>query len=202
VDISIDRSGNTWQGQKNALKVGLLKGSDHILIMQDDILPCADFLLAVNKIVQLFPDSPITYFSPREVVSKSLKLKKTFCQIKHFQYAQAYTMPRWMVLDYLKFQERHVRPDLMADDTRMAIYFFAKKINIIATAPSLVQHLCWDSSTTTKEKGNIPNFKMHMRTTSSFIGLEKSALDIDWTIPQKMLSDSEGDIDMFRRYIL
>lgn len=203
VNVITDDSGNTWSGCRKALEKGIESGADHILILQDDILVCKDFTSAVEKITSLHKESFISFFSPSPLVSETLNHKHHYCTIKRFAYAQAYSLPRQMAIDLLQFHDERVVKSLTVDDTRIAIYLMLHDIPVLVTAPNLVQHLCWDSSTTNREKGNFPTYKLNRRTTSAFIGLERSALEIDWTQPfNPRFTNEQGRVEAFNRYLL
>jgi len=156
--------------------------ADHLLVFQDDILPCLDIIATANQLIELRPDKFISMFSAYEVVEEALRQKKHWATIDRAYGLCAYIIPRKMVLGYLEFQHR-INDQIRADDVRLSVYLSHINELIYLTAPSLVEHICWDRSTQNHEKVNMGNIKY--RLAWKYLGYEESGLSIDWTFGLK-----------------
>jgi len=199
--VFTDDSGSSWGGLK-----GLIESVDsdptHVLVIQDDVIVCKYFLQTVEKIVELHPKQTISFFSPYQEVEKAIRRRQSFIQVGVFYYAQAYVMPTDKIRDFYEFSVKHISQKITQDDRRLAMYHLYHQDPVWVTAPSLVEHLAWDTTTTSSEKGQLPKLKQEARTARRFIGLENSGLDIDWSKPPQ-ISAMPGDFQMqFRKYIV
>jgi len=199
--VFTDDSGTSWGGLK-----GLIESIDsdptHVLVIQDDVIVCKEFLQTVEKIVELHPDKTISFFSPYQEIEKAIRRRQSFIQVDVFYYAQAYVMPIDKVKDFYWFSAEHISPKITQDDRRLAMYHLYHQDPVWVTAPSLVEHLAWDTTTTSSEKGQLPKLKQEARTARRFIGLENSGLDLDWSKPPQITA-MPGDFQMqFRKYLV
>lgn len=167
---------STWSGCQKAIK-SLGPKDTHLLVLQDDILICKDFIKTVEQIATLGV-SPVTFFSNREVVRNAIRFQTNWVKIHVWYMAQAYLLPRDMAFDFLEWSNRHCKP-LLVDDERLAMYFYYHGLPVYSTSPNLVDHLGWFETTI----GNRDNFdyrKIVGRVSQYFIGVEESGLSIDW----------------------
>jgi mRNA-degrading endonuclease YafQ of YafQ-DinJ toxin-antitoxin module len=172
------------------------KKDTHILILQDDILPCADFIQAVEHIIKLLPNEPITFFSNIDKVEEAVKSGISWVKLKTWFMAQAYVLPIALAEDMYSWIEENIKPDVYMDDNRMATYMFYNRRYVYATAPSLVEHMGWNSSTL---NGYVPGYQYerNLRMAKAFIGIGSSALNIDWSKPDQFIIDDTGNNSMF-----
>ena len=167
---SLDVSGSSKIGMKKALSLALHKGTDHILLVQDDILASADFIPTVQKIVDKYPDHLISYFTPKKLSGSTL------IKSHHFCYAQAYSLPRKMAQEIVDFTS-----DQPTDDGHINEYLVSTNQYHLLTNPSLVEHLGWDHTTLPHEKAKLQTYDKR-RMAGNFIGLENSGLEVDWIV--------------------
>jgi len=179
----IEDTTNTLSGCKKALSS---IGSDdtHILVLQDDCLPSKDLIATCKKIIKVIPDKPITLFSAYPIVTRALKRKQTFAKANFFYGAVAYILPREIAKGFLEFSPRLI-DTVTQDEIGLSVYFYTKGIETYITAPSLVEHLAWRESTLS-DTNNREN-----RIADSYLGLEKSGLDIDWQLDDPPLLFNE-----------
>jgi hypothetical protein len=190
--VITDDKGNLWEGAKKTM--GSFGPKDtHILILQDDILPCEDFVQTVERIIELLPNECVTFFSNSDRILEAQKKGINWVTLKTFLMAQAYVMPTAMMTDFLNWTEAHVKPEIYFDDDRMAMYFFYHNKKVWATAPSLVEHIGWNGSTLTGYKpGHV--FEPRLRMAKWFIGMENSGLEVNWANGlDRPVEDNEGN---------
>lgn len=189
----IESEADTWT---NSLKAYASIDSDctHLLMLQDDVMPCLDFIKGVTEIIFQVPAEPINFFTNREVVNTALFSHKHWVRLTTFFGTLAYVLPVKMIPEMTDWIKMNCKP-LKIDDMLIATYFFYNHKPILTTAPSLVQHLGFDSTTITDfhAKFNIEN-----RIARKFLGYDNSPLDIDWQIGLKTpIIDTWGENSMF-----
>lgn len=182
-----------WENARSCL-LSARKGETHLLILQDDILPCKDFIPAVFKIIETNPDNIITLFSNHPSIDLAYQSGIRYLEMSHFFMAQAYIIPVSIAKKAVKWIDENVRESVKLDDDRLATYCFYTNKKVLATAPSLVEHLGWDTTTlrTYKEK----DFKRNLRMARQFIGFDRFATDFDWS-RKKAIKVNDGSISMF-----
>jgi hypothetical protein len=172
--------------------------ASHLLILQDDILPCVDFQETVSEIASLLPNQIISFFSAYDT-SKPLVKKKHWLLMDRLYGTCAYVIPRNLAMEYLEFNKL-IKDRIFADDVRISMFIKAKNMNVYVTAPSLVEHLCWSSTSQGEHKIGYNN--INYRVAKNYIGYENSSLEIKW---KKGLKNPEkikiGDnLDFIRHY--
>lgn len=176
LEIITDEKYDLWTGAKKTLQ-SYKPGDTHLLVLQDDILPCKDLIFAAEQIVELLPNNHISLFS---IGDWQTNPNVRWANLKTWRMAQCYIAPVTMIEDFIKWADRHIKPEIYFDDDRWAMYLFANSILTYASNPSLVEHLGWNQSTLTGyQPGTI--FEPRIRMAKNFIGFEKSAMDIDWS---------------------
>lgn len=106
----------------------------HHLVVQDDAVPCADFVATVAALVALHPADPISLCSlaprgPGPVPS----LRRT----RRVLGAQAIVMPTELARTVAKYL---ARGDQTLDDEAIAHVLDALRVRLLVTAPALAQH--------------------------------------------------------------
>jgi GR25 family glycosyltransferase involved in LPS biosynthesis len=194
----IDNEKNCWSGCRAALE-SFKSGEDtHVLILQDDILPCTNFIPAVKKIIKLLPDQPITFFSNSDSILEAKNRGVHWAKLKVWFMAQAYVLPVQTVREFLYFSDTHVKSDLQIDDERLAMFFFHKKQYVWATSPSLVDHIGWNNTTVRRENVSPKFYDIKKRVASYFAGYETDASLIDWRKGlDNPIINNDGDWSMF-----
>ena len=147
--------------------------TDDLLVLQDDILPCADFIETAKKIIEIQPDHVISFFSTRN----AMNLDTRWFVSDRIYGMQAYYIPYHLHHSYLDFEE-HIHPHVTVDDVRLSVFLDVLKEPVYIVSPNLVEHLCWDRSTASNESINRDNFLN--RISGKYIGYENSGLAINW----------------------
>ncbi len=191
-----DTKHDLWEGAKATLK-NYKKGTTHMLVLQDDVLPCQDFIKTAERIIEILPDDPITLFSNRREILEAKAKGYNWFRLKKFLMAQAYIMPVPIIEDFLIWAEKHIKPEIYFDDNRWAMYLYYHDKLTWATAPSLVEHLGWNQTTLTGYNAG-HSFEPRLRMATWYIGFENSGLMYDWSRldaiddPDKILGDFAG----------
>ena len=166
----------------------------HLLILQDDILPCQDLTLGAYRIIDALPNNIVTLFSNSEHVKEAYNSGLRYLEMKYFFMAQAFIIPVDIAKKAAAWMKENVKDSVYLDDERLATYCFYTNKKVYATAPSLVEHLGWDSTTLNSYKDKDINKKLRMA--NRFIGFEKSALEFDWS-KTLALRVNDGAVSMF-----
>lgn len=172
-------NGSCWDTAKKCLQ-SVEPDDTHVLVLQDDVIPCQDFIATVEKIVTMMPDEAITFFTYNRHVPDAMKQGWNWLRMRLWFMAQAYVFPVPMANDIISWSEANVKPEVVADDERYAMYFVTHNRYVYATAPSLVEHLGWNNSSLNRYSDHHA-FEAKRRTASRFIGFEESGLSIDWS---------------------
>ena len=169
----------------------------HILVLQDDVLPCADFIRTVHQIIALLPNEAITLFTTSELQTMALQHNIRWVQLTAWFMAQAYILPVSLAHDMVVWIDKNCKESMVHDDDRMATYMWYHNRKVWATAPSLVEHIGWNYTTLDTYKKTY-RFEPRLRMANQYIGFEKSGLSVDWTLGLTTpLIDKSGSNSMF-----
>lgn len=158
---TIEDTASTKSGMMTALRLGIYQKTSHILILQEDVVACRDFVAAVDELCQKHPDSLISYFTPRKLEEKGLVLSNKFV------YSQAYSLPATMAQRMIDFESQTNR-----DDDHINLFLDSIKEPHWITNPQLVEHLGWAESTSRNEKSKLQFFTKENRMAGNFIGID------------------------------
>ena len=177
VEVVVDpepRRLDPWKNWVRALRHGQTLGSDHLLVLENDILPCRDFLASVRKAIEAKPDDFLRFYSPLENVVESrtyeegMRQKYRWIPFVHWGGVQAVVIPVPWIEGFVEWGESFPVYGKFPDG-RLAAWLW-KKVHKPAwtTLPSLVEH------TQPSLMGN----SKHRATW--FLGENESALGIAW----------------------
>lgn len=165
---------SSWNGCKKVI-LSVNQKDSHVLILQDDIKPCKNLVRTAEKLIKILPEFPISLFSANEIVQQCKKEGKHWATTDVWFGMPAYILPMDLARYFVSWSEQYLKDDIRADDIRMATFLFQHRLKTFITAPSLVEHDCWETSTMSKGK-----FGKQHRVTQWFIG-EDDPLKIDWS---------------------
>jgi hypothetical protein len=157
---------------------GRIGRADHLLVFQDDVLPCKDIVATAERLIELRPKSFISLFSAYQVTEEALRERKHWASIDRAYGLCGYIIPREMVLGYIDFEPR-INHQIKADDVKLSVFLGHINEPIYLTAPSLVEHICWDRSTQQAAKVSMDSIKY--RLAWKYLGYEESGMEVDWT---------------------
>ena len=143
---------NPWAGYQNCLRD--LPDVSHVLVVQDDAVPCKNFAPAVEQIAQSNPDTPIVLFLahlPRRIANLALhaaKRRECYLEIQlrsnDFLPVVAILWPMEKAREFLAWTEAnphklgHKAP--RSDDSVAGRWASLTKQTIRFTVPSLIEH--------------------------------------------------------------
>lgn len=146
----------------------------HVLILQDDLLLCKNFINSVIAVVKANPSNIISLYCPS---SEALKIQASG---KHWMTRNAITGQAMLVPTALEpywqlWSEKNIpnQDEKQGDDFRISLFCHHTEYKAWYCVPSLVQHIGNRSSTL--------GYNHPGKYSKVFIGEENSGEDIDWT---------------------
>jgi hypothetical protein len=162
-----------WATAKRCWFQGLREGATHHMVLQDDILPCVDFLPTILRILELLPDAPIAPFAMRKAITVARQADKSWATIRDGCWGPCFILPVALITDCLRTAESFPALGQNSDDTRISKWMILRNRPAWATVPCLVEHLGASQS--------LIGFNNKKRVARWYIGQDKSGLGIDWT---------------------
>ena len=135
-----------WYNARQCWMWGLSLKSTHHLVLQDDVILCEQFVKAVKKCVENYPEHPLGLYANRKICEEAMKQDIRWCQIPDGTWGQAILLPQSMIAKFLKWEKNHILPNFKHDDSRLAMYLVNCKIPAMCPMPSLVDHAGAESS--------------------------------------------------------
>jgi hypothetical protein len=156
VELSLHSSNppNPWAGYKLALQRGveLPTEATHLLVLQDDVIVCADFPLAVTAAIEERPEQVLSLW----VGALPGRTRKDFwiAQGKRERWSRVYfrdichvvglVWPRPLAEDFLEWTSDHRLPgdcrQVQSDDAIVGAWMRRTHQTVWACVPSLVEH--------------------------------------------------------------
>lgn len=181
--VKDDNRAGVWPTARRCWLAGVGSSVTHYLVLQDDAIPCPDFLKVAKITAELVPNHPISYFDMSKTIPDALALGLHWAVRGSLSSAVAVLMPIALATEGLKWIGQHVRPDYIHDDYRWSYFFQSQGIDVWYTAPSLVEHGGLGHSLLGNPDKLPSNTQAggKWRVASSIIPKDVSALSIDWT---------------------
>jgi len=169
-----ERRGPWWTARR-AWMAGLRGGATHHLVLQDDVIPCRDFLEGAKAALAAVPDQPVSFYANREVVTRiRARNDSAWAVIPDACWGQGLCLPVDQIGHFLRWSDEHIEPDYPHDDDRFVLYFLSLGRFVWYTMPSLLDHAGAGRSLM-GHAGRVP------QRARWFLGEEESALSIDWS---------------------
>jgi hypothetical protein len=169
---------HAWKNAKNAWRLGERLGGTHHMVMENDVLPCRDFLAAAREGVERWPNEMVRWYAPdnnpaeKRPFNAALADGEPWCDCVHWGGAQAVAMPVEWIDAFVHWGESYPEHGT-APDSRLREWLRARVRRPVKTSvPCLVEHGLADSL-------NDPSHEYDHRAIA-FIGADRSALEIAW----------------------
>lgn len=193
-EVSVHQSHppNPLRGYQQALN-DLPEDASHVVVLQDDVLVCKNFPLAVERIALSNPETPVILFLARlpryesKHFTHALGTPKRYIDARpksgSFLPVVAVLWPKTKAMHFREWtiQNVHVLPgypkrDPASDDAAFAIWALRNREKVRVAVPNLVEHPDLEPSLI----GRRPHWgKDKGRVALSFIG-ENDPLELDW----------------------
>lgn len=178
VRISCDvRYTGSWNGTRLAWLSGLKNPeATHVITLEDDAIPCKDFIESVYTIAALKPDEVIAFYSLRSethCVTWAEKNNSHWYVTDGNASGVGVMMPREKLVDFLRVVDAFIEPGVPYEDARLWGWQQLRKYRTWTTVPNLLEHGQPGHSTL--------GFNNAKRTSAKFIGKEISGMSVNWT---------------------
>lgn len=122
-------------------------GFSHLLIVQDDVRLCADFDVAVTRLLERHPDRLIALFVAGAPRRSAIEVRQAdargdaVCAMNRMDWVPtvALAWPLALAHEFSVYLKR-VGQEMWADDPIVGGWVSKKRLEVLATVPSLVQH--------------------------------------------------------------
>ena len=135
---------NPWENYRRCLDYG--GAASHLLIVQDDAIPCEGFADAATKVAFKHPDTPVCLFVGALPASTATRIRRAKPDVRYVPLTQSSFMPLVCVLwpthlarAFLLWSETGARIT-RADDGNAARWLRSTRQQVMVTVPSLVEH--------------------------------------------------------------
>jgi len=134
-----------WWTSRQAWLRGIAGGTDHILVLSDDMVPsCENFLTAVEMAAGAVGSTAIIgLFSMRKMTRTAASLGSAWCATPDGVWGGSIMMTRDHVRMFLEWEASNIRLgwEPNHDDRRVAFFAMAHKIPVFVASRQIVQHV-------------------------------------------------------------
>lgn len=118
----------------------------HHVVLQDDVLFCADLPVTLWRLAEARPDAMISGFLPRKAVDKAVAQKLAWVSTKRFLWAQCVMLPTPLGDEAVAWIEvREGTPESAGwkrhDDERLGAFLRARRLPVFVPVPHPVEHV-------------------------------------------------------------
>lgn len=128
-----------WPTIRRCWERGQKAGATHHLVLTDDLVLADGFWDALQQIVSIFPESPISLFTVKKQAPKVLQYGTHWC-ISWGVAGAANVLPVMMIPPFLEWQDRNIVPECPHDDVRLTAWITSQRIGALTPVPCLVDH--------------------------------------------------------------
>src|SRR6185436_13461592 len=160
-----------WPTYRRALEAAV--DASHHVVLQDDLGLCRDFIRSVKEVIRVRPENLIALYTNATSVLTARERGESWIE-KAGVSGPAVVWPSGLIGEFLQWQDRHIDSSFEFDTVRVSMWLIKTSKRAFATVPSLTEHLGCESSTLGL---NSPS-----KVAAWFIGEDRSALDIDWSL--------------------
>jgi hypothetical protein len=139
IPISFDNGNGIWWNRKNAMSM-YSPDDDFICVLQDDAIPCKDF---INKLHEIVKDKKAysLYFGNRKATRQLAEkaLKDGGVELTWLSWGVAIVLPTNIIPELIKYGDKLKKYD-KHDDTKISKYLKKIGMMIYFPMPSIVDH--------------------------------------------------------------
>lgn len=168
-------------------------GAEHAVVLQDDTIVCANFPLAVERLIGAHPDVPICLFvsamktKTLRHYTQAMRSKSRYSSVwfQDFMPVVAVLWPRAKVEEFLAWLDPEPKLPMAkpwrSDDAVVGSWMKFTKQSVLATVPSLVEHPDDTLSVKWSSESRVPSGTGNKyRRAFSYIG-DADPLELDWS---------------------
>jgi hypothetical protein len=141
--IHIDMKTGHLNAVKDALRINYEKGCNYVILIEDDVILCENFIESVQKAIDAnINRCPLVFFSISDQSKKAYDTGYRWVKMKTNSWAQCIAYPEEIIEDLLKYPSINTK----FSDVWLSMYCLVNKINIMQPLPNFVQHMELKSS--------------------------------------------------------
>lgn len=132
-----------WQSARKAWQTVMVGPGSHGLVLQEDMLPCPNFRVAVEGAIAARPNDILCLFTSRHetLVRPAREAGKSWAVAPDATWGGSVVLPKVMIPKFLAWERMYVSPDYRHDDGRLALWAMATGRKVWVTVPSLLEHV-------------------------------------------------------------
>ena len=202
--LNMDERIVVWAGKEddNAMKTArkawlssVEEDVTHRLVLQDDLLLCDGFMNYVEQIAKKYPNQIINLYNSR-IKFEDRKLNTPYIKISGYGiYGQAIMMKIDYIGRMFYLIDKYLGEDYPHDDCAIGVFAGIKKIDVLSTIPSLLQHLCpTESLLKFNDRRKVSKVWMGEQIGEEWLNFESDEINISKSIPNNLyLKDKEKE---------
>lgn len=179
--LVLDERNDRWETGRRALLAHDPTATHHMVI-QDDAIPCRDLVAGVEKALQYVPaGSPLCLYLGRvkpfrrviePAATAAAAQGASWLVMKETYWGPGIVLPTDQIADVVAWGDAH--PQMANYDRRVGRWYLGRSIPVWYPWPSLVEH---------RDSPSLVPGRAGGRHAHSFIGRDRSALEVDWSGP-------------------
>ena len=135
-----------WYAWRGAWETHRGTGATHHVVLQDDVIFCADLPATLHRLAAARPDAMISGFLPRGSVDKAVAGGLRWVRARRFLWAQCVMLPTALGDAALQWIDAHEGTPTGADwnrddDVRLGAFLAAHKLPVFVPVPHPVEHI-------------------------------------------------------------
>jgi hypothetical protein len=154
--------------------------STHHVILQDDLLFCADLPQTLCRMAQARPEDMISGFLPRKSVIEATEKDRHWVRTRRFLWAQCVLMPTVLGDSALAWVDEHEEANKAVwrrdDDVRISSWLISQGRPVYVAVPHPVEHIGDELGSVMKH-----NFDPKKRRAKAWLGEEGLGVGVDWS---------------------
>jgi hypothetical protein len=141
--IHLDKKTGHLNAVKDALRINYEKGCNYIILIEDDVILCENFISSVEKAINANVNRcPLVFFSISDQSKKAYDQGYRWIKMKTNPWAQCIAYPEEIIQDLLKYPAINTK----FSDVWLSMYCLSNNINMMQPLPNFVQHMELKSS--------------------------------------------------------
>lgn len=170
------------------------RGATHHMVVQDDVLPCREFLVGAREALAARPEHVVSFYCAREVQREAVARGLPWATMGTISGGPCVAMPVGLAAEWLSWCRQWVAPKYRPDDGRLSLWLLHTARRVWYTCPSLVEHLGWDRSL----RGNPRTTGGRPRIAAVYIGSQVSPRGIPWHRTEGVPHDAGVHISKYK----
>lgn len=174
--IDVMRQGS-WYNTRRAW-LGAFPGATHQIAVEEDVIPCRNFVRTSAEIARLLPDEVVSFYSSKGDTARVMKAKKQgihWYKKDSVPSGQCVMMPVKRAVEFVNWCDKYVDPRIaIHEDENLWGWLQATNPISYYTVPNIVQHV--------GQMRSALGWNNAGKESPDFIGEDVNGLSIDWRV--------------------